>query len=558
VDRVLAIVELRAKLLLRRAHGTSGAFGLVIRVVALLISAIIALGMAAGLAALVHYSLRSSDEHHILVAYLVTFYTCFFFGLILPMVTGTMNPGLDVSPLKVFPIHRFRLFAIQLVAGFGGSEHAFYYPALLAVLFVGVLAHGLNVAASLSIISLLLCFYVFWGNTLTLFLSGVMRTRKIKEIVGIVVLVGIVAVSFLPVVLDPDVGVVDREAMPSLMTALDKTLGVGRALPPSLAAAGLAALRRGDTAAALGSMAGLALWNALGLVLGYAVFARYHLADVEPRRRNNARKTARRKTAVGNRHLSFDHAVLAVLPVPVRAVAAKDLHYLFRSVLGKFILVMLPVFVIIVAVAFSEVIEQPFMGMLPDKVLLLGMLLYTTLFSNNLANNAFAWEGDGAKAYFTSPVPLRQIIGGKNLAVWIYNVLLLVIALTVWFIFMGLPDPLTLLSALLIYTFAVLALTTCGNVVSVFFPVRRNMSAITNSPSQVAVLLSILTMVLIAATVTVFLFIPVALGAEPFQPVSLGVLLLLQIAIYRGVLDLAARALERRKELLLESLKSEH
>ena len=49
------------------------------------------------------------------------------------------------------------------------------------------------------------------------------------------------------------------------------------------------------------------------------------------------------------------HIVLArYRPPDVRAVAAKELRYLLRSVLGKFNLIMMPVFVVIVVFFFGR------------------------------------------------------------------------------------------------------------------------------------------------------------------------------------------------------------
>lgn len=521
--------------------------------VMLVLATFVALVLAATFGVLIHIAVRDGDADEIRTAFLITFYAFLFFGVFLPLLTGTMNPGFDASPFRVFPISRAKLYAITLLSSFGNPEHLLYYPALAVVCVTGVLPPGSGVVAGLATILLILLFYAGWGNAFVLFLVTVMRRRRAREILVIVAFMLIVGASLAPsLMMDPE-GEIDSRLTPFLSLALRGMSSMAGLFPPGIAAETLTALRISDTGAALAGLFWLAVWDAAGLALGYYVFTRYHLADKTPGARTRKRlepATARRRTMP-----TFDGPLLTFIPGGVRAVAFKEIRYLMRSVVGRFNLLMMPVFAVIVAFVFGRGISRSFLGLAPDSLLLFGLLLYATLFSNNFVNNSFAWEGGGIKTYYVTPVPLHRVLAGKNLAVWSYNCVLLLIAIVSWSILKQPPDLWTLATAVPLYAVALLVFTTVGNVVSVLFPVARDISSIKNSPSQIALLLSIVSIAGAAGLISLGLFLPLALGLAPLQPLFLLALLLAVALAYLWVLRFAGRLMESRKDRLIEDLK---
>ena len=146
--------------------------------------------------------------------------------------------------------------------------------------------------------------------------------------------------------------------------------------------------------------------------------------------------------------------------------------------------------VLIVVFLVGRTLDHAVLGLEPREFLLFGLLLYAVLFSNNFVNNAFAWENDGINSYFICPVSPQRILAGKNLAVWIYSLLLFVICIATWSAVKGVPDLHTLLVGLLLYFTCLLTFTSTGNFVSVLFPVSRNIS--TDAPIRAAVTLRLL------------------------------------------------------------------
>jgi ABC-2 type transport system permease protein len=472
VSRTLAIAELRFKLLVRKMRGAGGALNLVGGILLSVLGLVFAAGLAVGFGVMTHVFVTGGDSRKLLIGFSIVFYVCFVLGVILPLLRGAMDQGFDASPFVIFPVGRWRLYVITVAACFGATDHLLYFPMLAAVALTGVLLPGVNAVVGLALIVLCVLFFVVWGNALALFLVSVMRTRRVREIAGIVALMLIISASFSTMLLDTD-GLA-KVQLPELTTALNAVMVMVKLLPPSIAAEGMTVLHEANGAARAGtSVLWLLVWNAAGVWIGYHIFDRYHLAERGVQVAARVKRRGAIAKALG-RLLTLDGGPFSALPSEVRAVAAKDLHYLFRSVLGRFNLFMMPVFVFVMAFIIGRVLDEPVFGIDPEPLLLFGLLLYTVLFSNNFINNSLAWEGDGVKSYFLGPVSLRSILLGKNVAVWLYNGLLFSLVMLSWMAVKGPPGPVTLVSALFMFAAAVVIFTGVGNILSVLFPVARD------------------------------------------------------------------------------------
>jgi len=549
MSRTRAIVALRFTLLVRRMQGAGGALNLVGAGLLSIFGILLALGLAVVMGLMVHALVSGGDSRKLRIGFLVVFYLAFVFGLIIPVMRGAMDQGFDASPFVVFPISRRRLYLISVAACFGGFDHMLYYPMLVAVAVTGVLLPGANAVLGLSLIGLSVVFLVLAGNALALFLVSVMRARRVREITGIAALM-----SFSTLLLDSSDDAL-KETMPRLTAGLIVAGKAARVLPPSIAAEGMTALHEpGAGSRAATSVVWLVLWN-LGVgLIGYLIFDRYHLAERGVKVAGREKRRGALGTALGGL-CSMDRRPFSALSPEVRAVAAKDLHYLFRSVLGRFNLFMLPVFVFLVVFALGRVLEEPVLGIEPDRLVLFGLVFYTVLFSNNFVNNCFAWDGDGIKSYYLSPVTLRRVLLGKNVALWLYNLLLFALVLVSWSVVMGPPSPALILSMIFLFASALVIFTGIGNILSTLFPVPRDMSSIRSQPSQAAVLLGIVLFVAVGLVLGAALSVPMVLGWPAAQPAFLGAALIAGIGVYVLSLNQAAELLETRRERIIEALK---
>jgi ABC-2 type transport system permease protein len=428
-----------------------------------------------------------------------------------------------------------------------------YFPTMLAIAVTGVLLPGNNAPLGLGLIAANVAFLVIWGNLLSLGVVGVMRARRIREIAGVVGLTLLIGLAFVPAMLDTD-GLdikISRDA-PLVRTAVS----AAEFLPPSIAARGLTALYRpdGTSVAALGLL-WLLLWDVAGLVLGYLIFDRYHLGETGVKIGGRVKRAEARKAPDG-RWLTLDGPLFSRLPSEVRAVTGKDLHYLFRSVIGRVNLFTAPLFTLLVALFAGRGFDTVILGLDPRRLVLYGMLLYGTMFSSNFFNNTLAWESDGIQSYYLGPASPRRVFLGKNLALWLYNLILLVSILATWTIVSGPPDPATLATGILIFATGLLILTTTGNLLSVIFPVPRDVSAMKNNPSGVAVLFSLLVLLVTALTLGSLVGLPMLLGWRFVQPVLLLALLGGMVFVYKSTLGTTARLFEERRESIIHTFKT--
>ncbi len=555
MDQVLTIIWLRFKLISYKLRTLSGIANLISTVMLFIAGAGLSLGMAFGFGALTFFASQSADELLLQVSLYVIFYVLLLFGILVPLLLATGNPGFESIRFLQFPISHKKLYGITLSACFGNPEHLFYYPTLITLFSVGFFAFGAKTWIGLIILLFILFFHVVWNHTLVLIFQRIMRKRRMREIVVLIAFMLFIFLSLMPALSELLVEKFKGKDISHLTSILPVLAKIGKIFPPSMAAEGLFALHQNDIVASLLNAMGLLVWISLGVALGYHMYIHYHLGDKGKIQKRKIEMKGERLSIVPSKLHFLESLALSFLPIEILAVVSKDLRYLFRSVLGKFNFFMMPVFVMIVVFIIGRMLKQPFLGMEPGDLLLYGMLLYVILFSNNMMNNAFAWEGNGVRSYFLNPTLPRSILIGKNLAIWLYNFLLFIICIVIWSVLVQVPSPFTLLTAILLFNIALLTFTTAGNFISILFPVRRDMSTIRNQPSQVGILLSLFSFSVIVGIIAFSLFIPLFLGMKFLQLIFLAALMIIQIGIYALTLRLSSRLMDERKEKMIEALK---
>ncbi len=556
MQKLLAIVWLRWKLLIRQAGSTSGIINLITGIMLFALGAIISLGLAAGFGIWIYLSAKTGEIFYLRIAWYIVFYSFFFFGVILPILITQRTIGFEPSRFIVFPISRRMLYGITLSSSFMGSEHLFYYPALIAVFLAGVIIRGDNLLVGGFVCFAFLLFNGAVGNTVLLILQNIMKRRRIREIVLIVSFMIIVALSFIPYGVELIQEKIKGEEIPLLSAFLSVAAKIGRFFPPSLAAEGLSSLHSSEIIRALTDVGWIFLWCAGVIAIGYYIFVRYHLDERgKSTRRRKEKRTLRTEKQLHDT-FSLDTFASRFIPGEIIAVATKDLRYLSRSVILKFQFLMLPVLVIIVAFIFGRDVQNPHFGINPKDLVFYGMLIYITMFATNFLYNSFAWEGSGVKSYFISPLRLQKIILGKNLAVGVYAVVFLVLSMIIWGVIVGIPHPIVLLTGILIFSSTIMNHAIWGNFISIFFPAERDISSMRNNPSQTGIFMSFGGLIVSGGIIFLCLLIPYLYGFTLLQPFLLAIVLSAQVWLYAFCLKYAARLLESRKEKIVETLKS--
>ena len=555
LDRILAISWLRWRMAIHALRSGEALLHFVGAVLITLIGGLTSFGLAVGFGAMAYFAVGSNDVNFLKITWVVVLFSSAFFGIFMPLLFAASGQGIDLRRLLVFPVSRGQLYGISLGSAFLGGEHLFYYPSLVAVSLVGIVLAGGNAIGGLALVLTFTCTVVVWSHAIVMLLSGLMRRRRSREVVVSLIFLVVVLGSLTPVLLtsdDPDV------ASSELVGLLDGPWGLARVaglLPPFIAASGLVALHAGEPAEGWLSLARLLAWLVPGWAIGRLIFIRQVLSDGGSGSSTPAR-THDRDAASPARTDGFDATDLPVFSQQVIGVAVKELHYLLRSVVGRFNVVMTPLFALIVVFLVTrDLPTETLFGIEPEALALFGMLGYMTLFSNNFINNAFAWEGPGIQLYFCGPLALEKVLLGKNLGVWIFTWATGALAISTWSVFRGIPDLLTLTSSLLMFACCIVAFTTVGNFNSILFPVARDCSSITNSPSAPAVLIGLGTLVVAVGAISVVVVAPVALGYPLLQPLIVALLLTLLLLVYRFSLSRAAALMAYRAESMVDKLR---
>jgi hypothetical protein len=385
-------------------------------------------------------------------------------------------------------------------------------------------------------------------------LQALMRSRRPRELLIIVGFLVLVAASFAVPAVQKLGGGLDQAGLDSLGPALAPFLGAIEALPPGLAASGLVALQGDATRAVVSSAIWLVVWVVAGCAVGLQVLSRFHLdeassAGIRPAPREKKEGVA----GPGLRRLSW----LVAAPRVVRAVAAKELAVLLRSTLGRFNLAVSPLLPAIAALVFAEDVGSPLSGLDPERMVFYGLLVYGTLLSNTFLCNAFMWEGGGLQAYYLWPAPLRQVLLGKHVAVWLLNAVILAVCVVTWTLCAGWLGITPVLTGALIFAVCVLLLTIVGIPLSILAPARRSASAMVCPPSQVAMAISFATIIASAVVVGVPLTLTTLAGRPGLLPIILIGLLAIEAWVYRLVLRQASRLMVSRREALIELVAGE-
>lgn len=553
MNRLSGLVWLRSRLwwhgLRSRASAADTAVACILAVIGAILSAILAFALSV----ITHVGLGDGTEDAIHVALLVVFWMIGFLAVVMPVFFGFAQPQVPLRRLLVFPFSHWSLYRISLASSFVSGVNLFWYPALVGVSLVACFLDGAPPLFWLVAAVVFAVCLVVWGNTALIIVQWVLRKRSARELGALVGLVLLVVVSMLPAMYQEEAEERGQEWFGDLIPkSITSVLGrVATVFPPSVVSRGLESAVRGEAGAGIAALLWLVLWTGAGVAIGYLI-VRHNLLEGEGSARDHSSTSGSRE---GNkRGWSLDH--LTILPAEVRAVSAKELRYLLRSTTGKFNLVIMPVFVIVMALVVARDLESAFLGLDRVSLVFVGLMIYASMFSNNFLFNAYAWEGAGVQSFFLCPVAPRRIVFGKNVGVWIYNVILGAEGVVFFVVVSGVPPTTGLICGSLAFVASVLSATIVGNFLSPVMPVPRDISSVTNSPSQTAVLATFGVLIGNALLIGGSVAIPALLGARWLGPILLVLLIGAEIALYGAMLRPAGKLLYSRRESLIEALQA--
>ncbi len=508
------------------------AFGLVAALVFFILP--LSLGLGAG-TALGYVLLPSGAATQLLFAVLLALYVAW---AALPLLQYTVNEGLDVTKLQIYPVTRTEQMLTLVLA-------TLFDLAGLVILgvFVGIVIgwHASVLAVAITLVALALAYVhiVTLSQLLLAALMGLLRSRRYRDIsIIFFVLVG-TACSFTGQIVSRVLSAADLNALAGLQ--VDRYVWW---TPPGMVAEAISRANAGDYVMAgvwllaLAALAPVLLW-AWAVVLDRGITTA-ETAGAGGRRASRRRArgvgTAAGPASVAGGHVAAGGAVAGRgwLPAPVAAIASKDLRYFWRdpqmkaSLLSS-LLVLIFIFIPYFTRATDSTSAQ-YSLFQPEQVFFAP--LPALLITLNFSLNAFGYERAGAQTLFLLPVRPLAIFWGKNLAVGaIAGSVAIVATLGIAALTGGWAyAPIALAVALA----AILVIMGCGNVISVLLPfrVRQIRMGEARFSSEAGCLRSVLSMGVLLLVVVLL----VPLGAATAIPLVLGQPEWLALALPAGVL----------------------
>jgi ABC-2 type transport system permease protein len=491
----------------------------------------------------------------------------YVFWAALPLLQYTLNEGLDVTRLQIYPVSRAEMMAGLILATFMDVG-----TLVLVGLYVPVLIgwSPTPAAATVTVAALALAYVhtVGLSQLLLAALMGLLRSRRYRDVSIIVFALLGATCSVLGQFIAPLLRITDPQQLAQIR--LDIYLQYS---PPGMAARAIELAARGEYLPALAWLGGLALLAPLLLViwarvLEHGITAAETAGGAPPRR---ARRGAARRipessgagaAAVAGPAAKNGAATLAAthrwLPLSraARAVAAKDARYLWRDPqLKASLLSSLFVLVFVLLPSFSSLGSREGIVILPIQVLYAP--IPTLIVALNLSLNSLGLERQGLQMLFLFPVRPLDVLWGKNLTVGSITFgaqVVLAVALAAISGGWGYV-PVALATGLA----GVLVLMACGNVSSVLLPfrvreLRMGRSSLSSENGCLRAVLSMLTLLIAAVLLTpvgLALGIPLLAGQNAWLAISLPLALVYGVGLHQLVTRLIApQMLARAPEIL--------
>lgn len=544
MSQLFAMLRLRWRLTVRSlGKGPGHLIEFIAKLLLFLAFLVIALGAGVGAGVVAAMLIAQDRQPNFRVFLHMLFVVSFLVGFFMPLLDSVSNASLDARRYLLYPISMRRLYAVQFLTSAVSTSHILYLPAFLGA-FLGAYAFtGFSALPALCIFVLYYFAVVAWSQTAIALLQVALRARRMRELVGLAGFTVFIIWWFFHVRTFSGVA----EDIEARMKVLFHTfIEVDSVFPSGWAAEGLYALRYGDAATAWWGILGLSALAAAGLYASYRAFA-FQCYAVGTGGGPSEIKEAGTSRFVDKR-LPLFHNITS-------AIFWKELRYIFRSAAGKYNFVILPVFVGGIGFLFGTHLSKPIWGLNPVDLAFPGLLFYASLMTNNMVLNAFAWEGGGVQSYFLSPVSLRRVLLGKNLAFWLYTTMVTAISVLVLLLFVIRPGALILITGVELFAILMFAYALCGNLTSVLQPVRRDMSNIWKNAAQgtgvLAVCVSAAGVFFLYTVINLVLFI---LEMRALLPVALLGLALLFAGAYVSSLGPMAALMERRREKFISAL----
>jgi ABC-2 type transport system permease protein len=536
--QIAAIANLRWRLFVNGLRTRRGKMELVSRVIVICAFAFGGLGGFVATALGAWYFVQDGKAAHLALL----LWPVFFFWQIFPVMATAFTNNPDSSDLLRFPLTYRSFFLIRLAYGFFDPASALGTVGLFGVLLGVTAARPLLFPWACTVLAIFAIFNLVLMQAVFAWVERWLAQRRTREIMGVLFILFMLSFQLI----GPMTARLQKRSSPELEQAVHIVAQVQGALPPGLAADAIAQAANADY---LIGFTSLLFLGTLTIGIGYLL----HLRLQRQYRGENLSEVTARPVVVEAHGLQLGWELPGFSP-SVAAVFEKEVRYLARSGPMLLTLIMPLIMLIIFRLGpMSSIRQQGFFRSAPDMAFP-GAAAYALLVLTNLVYNSFGPDANGMQFFFASPATFRDIVLGKNLthaAILVANTVMAWFAVT---FFYGPPAPAISVATVAGLLFAAPLNFTAGNLLSIYWPKRRDFATFgRQNVSQTTVLISLVVQIVIVG-VGVAAF-ALARVFENLWIASLVFLLLSAISIpmYWMVLRrLDVIAIDRRETLLAE------
>ena len=469
----------------------------------------------------------------------ILFWAIFLWWQIVPLFVAGFGANFEFGKLLRFPLSLRVFYILGLAYGFADFSAVAAMCWIASMMAAVVKVRPPIFAAFTFACVLFVLINVTLERLIGSWLERIFANRRARELMVGVFVLSMVSLNFL----NPALQKWGSGARPAVLHYLPYLSW----LPAPLAGKTAAHAMNGDFRGLVGEFSGLLLWvAALSALLWLRYRKQYFGEQLSEGTAPATRRTTTRRSSEG---------VIGILPPAIAGVVRKEFHYVTRNGFSAISLLLPPIMVIFFSLQFAgknSMIKEH--GLSPE-VFYPSVMAYLILILLSPAYNAFAFEGRGIQTYFMAPIPMRDVLVGKNVFLGCLVAVELGVSLSVLAWRIGFPGWASFLSTVTAGVFAVVAQLTIANWSSLSFPKKMEIGKMKGQRnSGIAVWTAFGAQIVIGGIASVVLllgrwfgntWIPVALFAG-FTAAALGG--------YAASLNPLSRLAEEKKELLIETL----
>lgn len=503
---------------------------------------------------LFHHRTRLQGIWELEVGFMLIFFLMGLVWCFLPILMNLQSKDLelDITKLILYPLSASQLHVVTVLLKAMEPLSLFFYPWLMALTLAALWELGISSLVWFLILSFVFAMvHVVWGRLLINLVTVLFNSRRLRELLLLLTVLLLIGFSLLPAFVSLEVERhqaltttwkgIQAYLLPSIWSQrLSLPLNMLSAFSPAgMISQAIMACLYGLSSVYVSAVAGLLLWLSLGNYLDWMLVKRLYTHPQQEQ--NDAASWYRQKPIPEWWYQWFNPAALAI--------AAKELHYLQRSALGK-ILFCLP---LMITVVFRLLlIYEPWDLQRNGLTILSSLTSYMFLTAMFLFSNTFGWDGEGFQTFVLSPVSGKDILHGKNLAMALFVSVEMLCLMYLYLVLFGLLNVTQWLQLLIFYGILLFGILTLGNMISLRFPSRVELNQGRYKQQGLPVLICLNLFSILLSTPLLIRLLAWWSGESPLL-IGLGVLVCV-VGSYYALLPYAVQLFEQQKLLILAKI----